>query len=177
MILCNYCEDFCGEDVIICSECDRCEHLCVCEGDAQNELAKDIEEVFITDDTGRKKIKIDYSDRKKIKEVFQRYHGMKKFKVDKDKAESKLKEFEPRYKELESHWQKVEDTFKNNGIEGLINLIEGSPDAFENLRAKILEEHKLISEATPEQLDKMDLEKRARRAEQEKERILKELDD
>jgi hypothetical protein len=141
----------------------------------QPEEEQDVEEIAITDDTGRKKIKVNFKDRESIKKAYSMAAASRKWKLDKDRAESKVKEIEPKYQELSTLWNSVESVYKSDGVAGLVNLIEGKPEAYEEFKKKLVEEQDFLRNASPEQLDKWEFEARAKKAEQEVERLRNEV--
>lgn len=129
----------------------------------------DVEEIFVTDHRGRHKVKIDYSDREKIKKYVAMAAGGKKWKVEKDQLASKVKELEPKYKELRSMWDELNELYEDGGPAALINRISGDEEAWSNLVKSEVEKARALEDASPAELERIKLQE-----ELEKERKLRE---
>lgn len=93
---------------------------------------KDIEEVTVTDTKGRRKVKVDFSDREKLKKYVALAHGGRKWQQERDTAKSELGKVQTEYKTLKSDFNKLEEAYQSGGVAGLVNLLEGRKDAFDN---------------------------------------------
>ena len=134
----------------------------------------DVEEVAVSDDKGRRKIRIDWNDRDKIKKYVSMAYGARKWQAERDQVRDELQTIKPRYEELQTNWDAVEKVYKSDGIAGLVNLIEGKPDAYRDYERKILERYETRKVSTPEELDLMDSHEREDRVQRELDKIRKE---
>lgn len=94
--------------------------------------SKDIEEVTVTDTKGRRKVKVDFSDREKLKKYVALAHGGRKWQQERDTVKSELGKVQTEYKTLKSDFDKLEEAYQSGGVAGLVNLLEGRKDAFDN---------------------------------------------
>lgn len=123
----------------------------------------DVEEVFVTDHNGRKKVKIDYGDRDKIKKMFQFAHGARKWQVAKDKAEKELTQLRESVKSdatAKENFQALETAYEQRGLEGLVDLLEGREGAYQTHFQKEIQKHEYRQSASPEELELMDSKER-----------------
>lgn len=137
----------------------------------------DIEEVIITDDSGRKKVTVDWKDREKLKKYVQMAAGMRKYQVERDKATAELSELKPKYDDLAQSWQAVETAFSSGGIRGLINLLAGADDAYERHLQAEFQRVKARENATPSELERMDLEERLASERREREKLARQVEE
>lgn len=134
--------------------------------------AADFEEIIISDESGRKKLKVDWNDREKLKKYVQMAAGMRKFQAERDQAASKLKDIEPKYTELQDSWKAVESAYQQNGVRGLVELL-GGEGAFKKFEEETFGKRKMREEATPEQLEQLDLKESLANERKERERLTK----
>jgi hypothetical protein len=125
----------------------------------------DTEEIFITDDSGRRKYTIDYTDRDRIKKAFEYAAGFRKMQARGDKA---IKEVE----EIKTSYAKLEDAWGEGGIDGIKNVIvalSGNQNGVEEFLQSELEERQRIASMSPEERAELDRtrEEEARRLEWE----------
>lgn len=137
----------------------------------------DIEEVIITDDSGRKKVTVDWKDREKLKKYVQMAAGMRKYQVERDKAAAELSELKPKYQDLADSWQAIEGAFSSGGIKGLINLLAGADDAYERHLQAEFNRLETRRNATPNELERMDLEERLASERKEREKLARQVED
>lgn len=137
---------------------------------------KDIEEIIITDDSGRKKVTVDWKDREKLKKYVQMAAGMRKYQVERDKATSELSELKPKYTDLAQSWEAVESAFSSGGVRGLIDLLAGPGGYDKHLQAE-LQRVQTRQTATPSELERMDLEERLSTERKEREKLSRQVED
>lgn len=102
-------------------------------------------------DKGKNHIEVDYTDRKAIDDAFLRAHGMRKFQAERDTATKKLKDLEGKHSGLESNWNALEKAWKEGGVAGLVDLLEGQTGAYKSHIAREMERADYLRKATPEQ--------------------------
>jgi hypothetical protein len=137
---------------------------------------KDIEEIIITDDSGRKKVTIDWKDREKLKKYVQMAAGMRKYQVERDKASAELSELRPKYTDLSQSWEAVESAFSSGGVRGLIDLLAG-PGGYDKHLQTELQRVQTRQTATPSELERMDLEERLATERKEREKLTRQVED
>lgn len=137
----------------------------------------DIEDVIVSDDSGRKKVKVDWNDREKLKKYVQMAAGMRKFQAERDQLNRELSDIQPKYQDLANSWQAIEDAFSSNGIKGLINLLGGDNEAYDRHIQAEFNRLKARESASPSELERMDLEERLSSERRERERLAKQVED
>jgi hypothetical protein len=129
------------------------------EAKTPEEKSTDIESVTITDDKGRRSVDINFADKDRLKKYVQMAHGARKWQVERDQAQSKLKEIEPKYTEISNNWNAMESAYKSQGVAGIVNLLEGRETAFNEFMDSQVKEREFRAKATPEQLRLLDSQK------------------
>jgi hypothetical protein len=144
---------------------------------SQAKPAGDIEEIIITDDSGKKKLKVDWSDREKLKKYVQQAAGMRKFQAERDQLTTKLKTIEPEYQDLKKSWSAVEEAFSKGGIKGLVNLLAGDAQGYEKHIQSEVARIKAREAASPSELERMDLEEKLTLERRERELLQKKVEE
>lgn len=137
------------------------------------EPSSDVEEIFVTDHTGRKKVRVDYSDREKIKKYVAMAAGGKKWKVEKDQLSNELKEIKPKYQEMQQMWNELNELFEDGGPQALINRIAGEDGAWDEIIAKEVEKVRALEDASPAELERIKLQEELEKERKLRERTLK----
>lgn len=133
------------------------------------------EVITVTDETGRRrKVEIDYSDRKSIRKAHEMMHGARKWQAERDSAKSELSKVNADVAELKSNWNTLEKAFQERGEEGVIDLLAGRPGAYKQHIAKQLEKAKFLENASPEELEVFQAREASSLQSKELERIRKE---
>lgn len=108
------------------------------EGEAEEpaeekSASEDVEEVVVTDDQGKRKIKIDYNDRERVKKAHIQAAGMRKFQAERDKITKEYKEYKadasPKLEKLEQ----LSSVFEKDGLDGMIRLLTGGKQTLDSL--------------------------------------------
>lgn len=137
----------------------------------------DIEEIIITDDSGKKKLKVDWSDRERLKKYVQQAAGMRKFQAERDQLTTKLKTIEPEYQDLKKSWGAIEEAFSKGGIKALVNLLANDAQGYDkHLQAEITR-IRAREAATPAELERMDLEEKLSLERKERELLQKRVEE
>lgn len=144
---------------------------------AARKPAADIEEIIITDDSGKKKLKVDWSDRERLKKYVQEAAGMRKFQHERDQLTSKLKTIEPEYVDLKKSWSAVEEAFTKQGIKGLVNLLAGDQNGYEKHIQAEVARVKAREQASPSELERMDLQETLIAERREREQLQKRVEE
>lgn len=138
-------------------------------GDPEQKTSETKEIITVTDEKGRRrKVEIDYSDRKQVKQAFEMMHGARKWQAERDQALKSSKEVENTKKDLESRWNSLEDAF-SKGPEHLFDVLTGQKGAFQSHIQKEIAKQEFLKQASPEEVD-------AYNTKQELDRIRKERD-
>lgn len=137
----------------------------------------DIVEIAVTDDKGRRNIKVDFSDREKLKTLVSQAYGMRKFQRERDEAQTKFKEVNAKAQELEKAWDAINNAYETDGIKGLVNLVLAEEGAYEKHLQEQLERHAVRSKASPDELKQLEALERAEQIARENERIRRQLEE
>lgn len=146
------------------------------EGQNQEAPAEVVDWVSVTDDTGRKKIKVDWNNKDQIKKQIELAYGARKWQAERDKLQRELKNIQPEYQDLKQSWGAIEQAFKSDGIKGLVNLLEGRQDAYDSWIAGQIQRANLRATASESELRQMDLEERLNREAMERKKAQEELE-
>lgn len=133
------------------------------------------EVITITDENGKRKVEIDYSNRESIKKAFQLQHGARKWQAERDKALESKKSVESELGQVKSDWAKLDEAFQR-GPEHLFDLLQG-PGAFDKLVQKRQERAEFMKHARPEQIQALEAQERAETQAKELDKIRKENED
>lgn len=139
--------------------------------------AADIEEIIITDDSGKKRLKVDWSDRERLKKYVQEAAGMRKFQHERDQLTSKLKTIEPEYADLKKSWGAIEEAFTKHGIKGLVNLLANDQGGYDKHIQAELARVKAREQASPAELERMDLQETLIAERREREQLQKRVEE
>lgn len=101
---------------------------------------EDIEEITFTDHKGRRTVKVDFSDRDKVKKLASLAYGSRKFQVERDQSRQELVQERESNQKLKDDMSKFESIYEKEGLKGLALMLEG-PDGYA----------KFLSEARAEQ--------------------------
>lgn len=125
--------------------------------------------VTVTDSKGRRKVKVDYSDRKKMDQYVKMAYGMRKFQAERDASNKQWESLGGQEVAAEkvNLFNQLDDVYQNAGVEGLINRLEGSDDAYATFKQQVIEEHEARRSASPAEIARMDALKDRDRLERE----------
>jgi hypothetical protein len=132
---------------------------------------KDVEEIIISDESGRKKITVDWNDRTKLKKYVEMAAGMRKFQAERDRVKAELSKVQSESREYVDSWTAIETAYNKEGIKGLINLVTGEADGYDKLLQRELGKLKARETATPSELERMDLEEKFQREARERQKL------
>lgn len=137
----------------------------------------DLKEVItISDDKGRRKVEVDFSNRDQLKKYVQMAYGARKWQAERDQAIQSRKEVETKFSQREQDWQKLEQAFQQ-GPEHLIDLLAGRKGAFDELVQKRSERAQFLKSASPEEIQALEARELAEKQAREIEKIRRENDD
>jgi len=112
-------------------------------------------------------IEIDYEDREGIKNAYLMARGARKWQAQKDETEKKFTALDTEHRNLKSNWEALEQAFSKQGVEGVIDLLEGRSGAYQAHLEQQLRRAEFLKNATPE--EKANLEAREIAAKQARE--------
>jgi hypothetical protein len=123
-------------------------------------------EFQVTDESGKRKMKVDLNNTEQLKRMLPQAAGFRKMQAERDRALADLKTSAPRLQELETNWQKLEQTYQEGGVEGLVDLLGGKAGHYKEWRDAEFSKHQKFLGAT-------EAEKRAMAAEEQVARLTK----
>lgn len=128
----------------------------------------DIEFLELTDETGRRRIKIDWSNRDAIKKAVSMAAGARKWQAERDQLKAKLESQEKSGKDVQEAWDAVSKAYESQGIEGLVDLLAAEQGAYQKWMQNQLQKELAKRDASPEELERMQLKERLDRMERER---------
>lgn len=133
---------------------------------------EDIEEITFTDHKGRRSVKVDFSDRDKVKKLASLAYGSRKFQVERDQVKQELAKQVEDTAKLKADMDKFETVYAKQGLKGLITMLEG-PEGLDKFVKDYKSEQEKWEDMTPAERN---AENRAREAQAsaEKDRASKE---
>lgn len=133
----------------------------------------DKETIVVTDDKGKRKIEIDYSNREAIKKAFQLQYGARKWQAERDREIESKKSIEAELGKVKQDWETLDKAYQQ-GPEHLFDLLQGRKGAFKEHVRKEREREEFLKYATPEEIRSMELKEMNERKERELDEIRKE---
>lgn len=121
----------------------------------------DVEELVVRSADGRrKKVKVDFTSEKgrtQIKSRLQKSYdlekGMREFQRERD-------EYKQKHSELVENWDVMNQAYKEEGLKGLVNLLEGSDSAYDDFEQRIVSKSKVWENASEEERELLEKEER-----------------
>jgi len=131
------------------------------------------EEIVVSDDSGtRRRLKVSYTDREKIKKAYEMAAGMRKAFSERDTFKQKVSAMETDYKDLKSSWGALEEAFSKSGVAGIVNLLGGKNDAFESFMKSEVDKRNRYATASPEEKRQLDLQSQLDQERAEKKQLM-----
>ena len=93
--------------------------------DVEDPSVESIEEIFVTDHRGRRKVKVDWSDKDKLKKHIQKAYGMRKFQAERDQYKERLEAVEAKNSENSEVIDSINEAYESGGLAAVADLIEG----------------------------------------------------
>ena len=131
----------------------------------------DKEVITISDDKGRRKVTIDYSDRASIKKAFEMMHGARKWQAERDRLASAEKDLSEKYKKVSTVMDALEEAYRNGGELGVIDVISGKPGASAEFIRRQVDRAKFLERASPEEKEQLAQKERLEHLEREHQRL------
>lgn len=127
------------------------------------ETKLDISEINITDDKGKRKVKVDFSDKEKLTKFVQLAYGARKWQKERDDLQKQLDE-------KVQLWDKFEGAWKQ-GYRGLINTLEGSNDAFDKFVEAEITRRQELEDMSPIERKALEVEERFKKQQFEADKL------
>lgn len=147
------------------------------EATAKAKTSDGTESIIVTDETGKKKIKVDWNNKEKLKQYVQLAHGARKWQAERDQALSAKSEIEGKLKELSGNWETLENAYQTGGVGALVDLLEGRQGAFSEWEKSRIDRYNFLQKATPAQKELFEAKEKESQREAELARIRKENED
>ena len=125
------------------------------------------EVITITDDQGKRKLEIDYSDRAAIKKAHELAAAARKWQAERDRAQASEKTLSEKNTADRRVLDALEKAYAERGEEGVIDLIAGKPGASAEYIQRRIDRAKFLEKASP--AEKAALEAKERLDAQERE--------
>lgn len=135
------------------------------------------EVVVITDDKGRRKVEVDFSNKEQLTKYVQMAFGARKWQAERDQALQARKQVEAEHGDLKKNWASLESAWSEKGEEGLFDLLRGKPGAYQEMISKQIERRDFLKHATPEEKEALQARENAEAHKRELEKIRKENED
>jgi hypothetical protein len=81
----------------------------------------------------------------------------KRFQANHDKQQAKLSKLEPEYTALKQKWDSLEEAWQGGSVEGVVNRLMNDSNGFEKYVQAYIQKQEARRNATPEQLEAMEL--------------------
>ena len=124
-------------------------------------------EVPVTDDKGKRKVKVDLNNTEQLKKTLAMAYGFRKMQAERDQASSRLKEIEPQYTELKQSWDTLENAYQNGGVEGLLDLLGGKKGYYSEWKRGELEKELKYQNASDSERRELELREKLEKLEKE----------
>lgn len=128
-------------------------------------------------DKGKSFIEVDYENREAIDRAHLLAHGARKWQAERDQARKELDQIRSAHEPLRKHWDTLEGAFREKGIEGVIDLLEGSPGSYQKHLQSAIQRENFLRNASPEEKAALEAREAVERQQREIERIRKENED
>lgn len=137
------------------------------EGTEQEVASPNWLEFSVTDDKGKRKVKVDLNNKEQLKTTLAAAYGFRKMQAERDNVSARLKEIEPKYTELKQGWDTLENAYQNGGVEGLVDLLGGKKGYYSEWKRSELEKELKYQNASEIEKREIDLRQKLERLEKE----------
>jgi len=124
-------------------------------------------EVPVTDDKGKRKVKVDLNNKEQLTKTLAMAYGFRKMQAERDNVSTRLKEIEPQYTELKKSWDTLENAYQNGGVEGLVDLLGGKKGYYSEWKRQELEKELRYQNGSESEKREMELRDKLERLEKE----------
>jgi hypothetical protein len=131
-----------------------------------------VEYVYATGPKGRRKIKVDYSNKDMIKRAFQKAVAADLYRNERDS----VKKTQSEWKEKVETFDRLNEVFGAKGAEGVVELLAGS-EGIEQLIQKKIEERERAAKMTPEEKRQAEVQREIEARESKAQKLERELEE
>lgn len=142
------------------------------EADGKTPGTKEV--ITVTDDKGRRKVEVDFNNKDQLKKFVQMAYGARKWQAERDSARQETSTVKQQLGDLKSNWDVLEGAYQRQGIEGVIDLLEGKQGAYKQWEKKVADKAKFFENASPEEVEAFRAKENADVTRRELDRIRKE---
>lgn len=107
------------------------------------------ETITVSDDQGRRKVEIDYTDRAAIKKAHEMAAAARKWQVERDRERTEKAQLTESHAKTSRVVEALEKAYAENGEKGVIDLIAGKPGASAEFIQKQIDRAKFLEKASP----------------------------
>lgn len=137
---------------------------------AKEDDVEDVEYVYATGPKGRKKIKVDYSNRDLVKRAFQKAVAADLYRHERDAT----KKTQDEWKEKVETFERLNEAFSSKGAEGVLELLAG-PEGVQTWLQQKIDERERLANMTPEEKRQLEVQQTIQEKETRAERLEREL--
>ncbi len=127
----------------------------------------DKEVITVTDEKGRRKVEIDYTDREAIKKAHLFMHGARKWQAERDQALNREKDVSKKFNDLQTNWNELNRIFNEDGVEALVDMLAGRKGAFTEHVKGHSARQEFLRTASPEEVEAFNAKEAAQKSERE----------
>lgn len=132
----------------------------------------DVDYVYATGPKGRKKIKVDYSNKEVIKKAHQKAAAADLYRLQRDAAKKEAAEL----KELAEHFKKLDQAYEKESVLGVVKSMKGGQEALDALIEAKLAEREAVAAMSPEERRAWELEQETIHGNKEVQRLREQLE-
>ena len=138
------------------------------ENESQSESieSKPSEDSIVEVKAGGKKLKVDFNDREKLTKYVKLAMGARQWQAERDQSKQELAKLKEQMNDLKDFESTIETAWANDGIEGLIKTVSGDEDSFSKYMDAYYEKRRAKEDATPDQLERLELQEALEKREQ-----------
>lgn len=139
----------------------------------------DVEDVSVTDERGKRSVRVDFSDRDAIRQAVRQAAGMRKYQSERDAARrelASLKEGQPDLQKDAEDFRKLSKAWDEKGLDGLLGVLSGGKQTIESLVEERIKHREWASKASPAELDAFNAREAAKTAEAAAEKARREFE-
>ena len=137
----------------------------------------DIFELKVTGPKGPQTVKVDLTDKEKIKNYVRLAHGARKWQKERDDTRQTAKKLEEELTGFKKDWQQLEEAFKLDGVKGIVNLLEKSEGAYDKHLEQEFSKRKEWESLSPSQQELIRQKEELGRSRAEQEKLSKKYED
>ena len=117
-------------------------------------------EFAVTDETGRRRVRVDLNDQAALQRILPQAYGFRKMQAERDNLKKEVESARPKLKELEDNWNTLDRAFQDGGVEALVDLLGGKRGHYRELVNQEIQKANRMAGATESEREKMLLEER-----------------